>query len=330
MCSPHGRQKSEKMSSEEVRRVCGQVLPTATVLSPSVGGEPLLADIDLLVEQCRLYCVQLTMITNGVLLNTEKYKKMRNVLKVMHISYDSHIKETYEAIRVGADYEQVTDNIRDVCTAANKDGNEILLSVVVLKDNLRQLPEYVDFAADLGVDSIELQRLVYTVPNGAQIDAFGNIPDEEIAAVHKEVICRAEKRGLNLYSCIYGFVTLHVNRPAKAKKYDHYELFKALVGITPACMLMTYYIRINPDGQVLPCCYSEYPEVMGNVLEQSLEEIWNGKAYRRLRKQIFTRRFNKVCRNCEYRKRFNLDETRATFENFYRNLYSYQPHKHEP
>ena len=60
----------------------------------------------------------------------------------------------------------------------------------------------------------------------------------------------------------------------------------------------TFTIRAN--GDVVACCYDLTTEMlMGNVLEQSLEEIWHGKKYIGLRKAIASFNPPKLCRGCE-------------------------------
>ncbi len=60
----------------------------------------------------------------------------------------------------------------------------------------------------------------------------------------------------------------------------------------------TFTIRAN--GDVVPCCYDLTTEMlMGNVLEQSPEEIWQGKKYIGLRKSIAAFKPPKLCRGCE-------------------------------
>jgi radical SAM protein with 4Fe4S-binding SPASM domain len=42
------------------------------------------------------------------------------------------------------------------------------------------------------------------------------------------------------------------------------------------CPQPFYMLQINPDGNIIPCCAPEYPEILGNVNSQSLDDIWNG------------------------------------------------------
>ncbi len=60
----------------------------------------------------------------------------------------------------------------------------------------------------------------------------------------------------------------------------------------------TFTIRAN--GDVVPCCYDLTTEMlMGNVLEQNPEEIWQNKKYQGLRKSIAAFHPPKLCRGCE-------------------------------
>ncbi len=58
-------------------------------------------------------------------------------------------------------------------------------------------------------------------------------------------------------------------------------------------------LTIRWNGDVVACCYDLTSKlVLGNVLSESLEAIWNGAPYRELRRQIAERRFPEPCVNC--------------------------------
>jgi radical SAM protein with 4Fe4S-binding SPASM domain len=66
---------------------------------------------------------------------------------------------------------------------------------------------------------------------------------------------------------------------------------------------------VNPDGRVFPCCYvSDERNVFGNLLTQSLEEIWNNDKYRYARSLLFNRVYEGpkpdiVCLRCDWFQR---------------------------
>jgi len=53
------------------------------------------------------------------------------------------------------------------------------------------------------------------------------------------------------------------------------------------CPWIYYSLAIHVNGNVVPCCRDPRgDEVMGNILEQGLDEIWNGPKFRALRQRI--------------------------------------------
>jgi MoaA/NifB/PqqE/SkfB family radical SAM enzyme len=50
------------------------------------------------------------------------------------------------------------------------------------------------------------------------------------------------------------------------------------------CYLPFRSMMVRRDGIVLACCYNKIP--MGNLNTQTIEEIWHGDNYKRLRESI--------------------------------------------
>jgi radical SAM protein with 4Fe4S-binding SPASM domain len=58
-------------------------------------------------------------------------------------------------------------------------------------------------------------------------------------------------------------------------------------------------LTIRADGSVVPCCYDLTSKlVMGNILEQSLADIWNGRKYQILRRSIDSKKYISICATC--------------------------------
>lgn len=57
---------------------------------------------------------------------------------------------------------------------------------------------------------------------------------------------------------------------------------------------------VRADGEVFPCCQSQtFPELtLGSIHKQSFEDIWNGDAYRSMRRTINTDNPPPVCAIC--------------------------------
>lgn len=64
------------------------------------------------------------------------------------------------------------------------------------------------------------------------------------------------------------------------------------------CILPWLHMYVNPDGSVLPCCIAQHNERLGNVQSESIEDIWNGKKYKNLRKRMLAGEKCKECTAC--------------------------------
>jgi radical SAM protein with 4Fe4S-binding SPASM domain len=68
------------------------------------------------------------------------------------------------------------------------------------------------------------------------------------------------------------------------------------------CPQPFFTMQINPDGKVVPCYQISYPAIMGDNNHQTMQEIWNGEAYRTFRRAMLDGRdrVNGVCRKCNF------------------------------
>jgi radical SAM protein with 4Fe4S-binding SPASM domain len=57
---------------------------------------------------------------------------------------------------------------------------------------------------------------------------------------------------------------------------------------------------ITWDGNVVPCCYDKNADhPTGNLMSESLQEIWKNQHYSHFRKQVLKNRSETdICRNC--------------------------------
>lgn len=58
------------------------------------------------------------------------------------------------------------------------------------------------------------------------------------------------------------------------------------------CEKLYTWLEVDMYGKAWMCCPSWLPYSIGNVLEETLEEIWNGERAQKLRNQIFTGKWN--------------------------------------
>jgi len=68
------------------------------------------------------------------------------------------------------------------------------------------------------------------------------------------------------------------------------------------CPQAFFTMQINPDGKIVPCYQITYPAIMGDANHQTMQEIWNGEAYRSFRRAMLDGRkqVNDICAQCNF------------------------------
>jgi MoaA/NifB/PqqE/SkfB family radical SAM enzyme len=147
-------------------------LPLFTQVHLSGWGEPLLHPrLWDMARVLRAQGLKVSLTTNGLGLNEEGQRQVLEHLDMVAISLDGARAETYEKIRPGADFQRVTENIAALCSRKRSLGQErpeVVLLFLKMRPNLAELPDFLQLAADLGVDRV----------NGPNLD-FIPIPEME-------------------------------------------------------------------------------------------------------------------------------------------------------
>lgn len=76
-------------------------------------------------------------------------------------------------------------------------------------------------------------------------------------------------------------------------------------GVSPVvyrCMSLEKHLYISQNGEVKPCCQPGLPP-FGNVINQSVWDIWNGAAYAEFKNAFHSEQPHKVCSGCVFRKK---------------------------
>ena len=64
------------------------------------------------------------------------------------------------------------------------------------------------------------------------------------------------------------------------------------------CMIPWTHIHGFPTGEAYPCCLGEMQHPIGNMRTNTLEEIWNGDAYKDMRQNMLNDNSCKECTRC--------------------------------
>ena len=292
MCPRAESQGSEKMPIEALERVAETLFPTAwKVLVTAGAGEPLLAHFDLIREKVLEHQVRLDLITNATLTTADWYRKTRPALDHLNLSLDCHVPEVYESIRPGLGFERVDRNLRTIAKIRREEPDDVLMSIssVVMRRNLPHLPDFVRYAAEVGVDGVILQRLQHTVKGSPEEDPFTDPGEDEVRRILELTKQAARDAGINVLAGELG---------------DSGAMVKPIRNKVPVpmegpdlCWFLAQNFGVIYTGDVYPCCMpTEYK--LGNVLEDDPRDIRNSSVARELREGHFTRAHVPYCSGC--------------------------------
>ena len=230
--------------------------------------------------------------TNGHFLTDENIRRtIESGLDKLVISLDGTNQEAYEKYRVGGSYETVVEGIRNFIRIRKEVGARhprLEIQFLVLKSNQHQTKEIKKLGNSLGVDR--------TVLKTAQFYDFeqGNplMPAEGKYSRYRLVKSSRQSAVGSWQSAVGSWQSAVGSRRYVIKNKFPNRCFRMWSG----CV-------ITWDGKVVPCCFDKDADhSMGDLNEQSFEEIWKGEKYRELRTRILKNRKSvEICRNCSQR-----------------------------
>ena len=274
------------------------------------GGEPFVRK-DLLsifrhFQSKGMHCDYIT--TNGTMIDDEKAAGLADLaaagfLRHVSVSIDGP-RSFHDQIRGqrGA-FDKTANNIRRLRKSFKSRGTSLPLSITttLTSGNLHLLPEIVDVAAELKVELIGLNQLMFATHQEVQqtLQIIGEtdpdvisthvtddpgIDPKEVPGILRQAVAYAESKGITINW-----------RPAQS--YDDLEKY-----YTPGyplrgqCFYPFFGGRVTYDGKVNFCPFIRVE--MGDVREKSLEQIWNGEKFVGLRKKLLDHGIFPVCRRC--------------------------------
>ena len=308
MCAQADGVPVEVMKKDDAVRLLDQILPGMTLWTPSALSEPMLANIRLVVQKCREHEVYLNMYSNCTLLDGQKFADMADRIHKLWISFDSSRKETLEMLRAGADFDRVVANIRGILKVAAERSVPVGFVAVLVKDNLEHLHELVDFVADLGAvasrSDLRVQPMLDNAVRCRDQNVFAAFSQAQITAALDRACDRARARRMIFHVDIDDPYRRSVMpQPPMAREVSP-EVLSIMIDevrerFPHFCSMASNYVKIEPTGEVYPCCRGPKELLMGNVNEQSVTEIWNGDKYREFRRRMNTKDYPDVCRGCD-------------------------------
>ena len=285
MCDFWRQDRSTPLTTELVRRTLDELAELGCKKVHFSGGEPTLRpDLPDLIAHARKSKLRVTLTTNGTLITRELAERLVKArLNSVCVSIDSPVRSVHDHIR-GAQgaFKQTIAGVRQLHRAAERRNVPlpIRINTVVRKDNYDTLAQLPALAASLELGAQSMLLMPVDDPSGALLLNKRRLLDynRRIAPALAE---QALALGVMRRMCeAYPFGVTRAE--LAASRNGHYA--RGLYERQP-CYAPWTHALITADARVAPCCSA--PRVtLGDLREQSITDIWQSDAYRRLRQSM--------------------------------------------
>lgn len=203
--------------------------------------------------------------TNGDPVNPEKL--IASGIDRVSFQIGGITQNTHQIYRINSNIERVMKNMKETIRLKKLHNSPIQINCgfILMKHNEHEVTEFKKIMAEIGVDNAQI------------IDP-----------------------------CVRTIEQAHSMLPTDKKHwiYDPASIEKGILKPRSlpnnTCPWIYYSLVIQVNGDVVPCCRDpKGEEIMGNILFQSLDEIWNGQKFRDFRTRISTDQGKvDICRLC--------------------------------
>ncbi|MBN8852327.1 MAG: hypothetical protein BGO55_01095 [Sphingobacteriales bacterium 50-39] len=230
--------------------------------------------------------IRFPFLSNSMELSEEKIRQLEKYpVSEVNVSMDGYTKETVENFKTEVKFEKIVETIRLLKTSSLKD--VVAVTFVAHRDNIHELPDYVDFVHQLGVRRIYVNNVLTFTRNLAPLALYTQEGNSVAQALFDEAVRRARGHKIS------------ISIPRLKPKQMGCQTVE------------TFYVDIK--GNVAPCDFlgvttpftlwekttSNPPVIFGNILKTDPMEIYRSSEARQFREAHRLGRDLPVqCRNC--------------------------------
>lgn len=260
------------------------------------GGEPtLFKDLERIIAIGGKNNWFVNMNTNGSLIKGARAEELTKLgLNNVYVSLYSHSSEKHDLMRGRKGlWEQATQTIKIFVGLQNKNFT-LKTQTLIDKVNYKDLPDLIKLNIDLGVTEMAVSYLEGDINKKLLLDI------RDIKEFREKVIPKCINQ-INTYCSNGDSKKMAVNELNNMFFRDISEqewskgIYRPRGKNIPKCSRPQWFSIILANGDVHPCNAVEYTHepIMGNVLNQSLIKIWQGKKFNDFRDKLFD-----YCEHC--------------------------------
>jgi MoaA/NifB/PqqE/SkfB family radical SAM enzyme len=285
------------------RSIVDQLPDLARAVLHGVGEPMLVADLPRMVTYLKDRGIYVLFNTNGTVLSERNGRALIAAgLDELRVSLDASNRESFKAIR-GRDYfNRIVGNVRAFRNLQEREGHtrpQVSAWLTGLKETVEELSAFVKLAAEIGVQEVYLQRLVFFDQS-----AIGKAqPDQALfeRLTREEAACLRQAEDLARSLGITFSASGAASEPGLSLKRTDEDSPWSL------CRRPWSLMYFTANGRALPCCIAPFSQhgyhnyTLGDATQQSLRDIWNGPGYRQFRRALLSDKPSAACANCGLR-----------------------------
>ena len=308
---------TDLMTIDLFDKIAEQVFPYAYHVALSCAYEPLLHPelAEILEIAWRQKVPEWGLVTNASLLDKCTAEAMIHYeMTVLSVSIDGTRPETYHDIRGIDALDRVLDNVRmlqELKRQAGKPLPHLFTNFVLMRRNLDEVTPFLRLSRELGAEDV---TFVHVMPRSRENpESLIHEPDL-YAMIYEEARRLADQSGMRvlLPAPFTEEELAGAGQNKRERRLQHTRRSDLLaagakttserveaVGDDIYCASPWMMLFISPRGDVHPCSHRQNDPPLGNLDRTPFEDIWNGPAYLELRRRLFYRDLEGLCRTCE-------------------------------
>lgn len=257
-CYAAGQPQAEEkeLSTHEWKQILDKCREIGIPQVTFTGGEPTMReDLIELITHARWFVSRLN--TNGVKLTKEYCEELKKAeLDSMQITFYSSDSAVHNQLVGANNYDKTLAGIQNALAA----GLNISINTPLCKLN-KDYVETLKLLKELGVEYVTCSGLITTGNATKDVSVDTQLTREEIKEVLKAAVEYCYSNGMEISFTSPGWI--------------EEEFFNELAISTPSCGACLSNMAITPSGNVVPCQSWLTNDVLGNIMQDDWESIWN-------------------------------------------------------
>lgn len=291
------------LSTDNILRLIKELADMGCKSITFSGGEPTLVEdlpqiIGIASEEYNM-CISVN--TNGYLLNEEKIREYIDAgidsFTISVLSPDEQINNEIMGLENGLSTTvKAIDYINQYSKCVHRDV-KVYINNVILRHNIDSLIGYVEFCKEHKITHLNLSPASIKT----KWDEW-TCSDEQLRPTVEQVknLKTVIQNNLQMKECNIFVEDPFGNSDEEISKNLH-VIFSNTQG---ECFVPYLHTVVQYNGDVIPCCYAPEEFIMGNILDSSFQEIWDGEKYRTFRMNCNNVKWD-MCKSCRQYTKIN-------------------------